>query len=176
MIPSLILLFLLNMTNPLVIYDFSATSELRDWTVVNDDVMGGQSQGTLSINPEGNGVFAGRVSLENSGGFSLVRYRMTPTNIAGLQKVVIRLKGDGKRYQFRLKSQLDDYFSYVGSFQTSGEWELVEIPLQELYPAFRGRRLDEPNFSGDTIVEIGLLIGNKKNESFLLELDKISVL
>ncbi|WP_430974471.1 CIA30 family protein [Sunxiuqinia rutila] len=173
--PYLIMLFFLTMTNSLVLFDFSKTSELNDWTVVNDDVMGGQSHGLFYINTEGNGVFEGRVSLENNGGFSLVRYRMGSTDIQELQKVVIRLKGDGKRYQFRVKAKASDYFSYVGFFQTSGEWQLVEIPLASLYPAFRGRRLSEPNFAGDSIEEIAILIGNEKNETFKLELDQITV-
>ncbi|MGQ7869587.1 CIA30 family protein [Sunxiuqinia sp. sy24] len=173
--PYLIMLLLLTMTNPLVLFDFSKTSELSDWTVVNDDVMGGRSTSSITLDPEGNGVFEGTVSLENNGGFSSVRYRTGSTNIAGLKKVGIRLKGDGKRYQFRVKAKASDYFSYVGYFQTSGEWQLVEISLQNLYPAFRGRRLSEPNFSGDSIEEIAILIGNNKNEAFKLELDQIIV-
>jgi len=34
-----------------------------------------------------------------------------------------------------------------------------------LYPSFRGRKLDLPNFSHDYIEEIVFLIGNKKPEN-----------
>ena len=44
-----------------------------------------------------------------------------------------------------------------------------------MYPSFRGRRLDEPNFSHDYIEEIVFLIGNKKNENFELIIDKIAL-
>lgn len=171
----LINLCFLVMMNSLILFDFSGTSDITDWTVVNDDVMGGRSNGSFSVNSEGNGVFEGSVSLENNGGFSLVRYQMGNTNVQGFQKVVIRLKGDGKRYQFRLKRYENNYFSYVAYFQTSGEWQVIEIPFQELYPAFRGRRLNEPNFPGDSIAEIAFLIGNQKNETFKLELDEVSL-
>ena len=33
-----------------------------------------------------------------------------------------------------------------------------------MYPSFRGRKLDKPNFPKEYIEEIGFLIGNKKNE------------
>ena len=42
-----------------------------------------------------------------------------------------------------------------------------------MYPAFRGRRLNMNNFSSDFIEEIRFLIGNKNNQSFQLEIDKI---
>jgi hypothetical protein len=42
-----------------------------------------------------------------------------------------------------------------------------------MYPSFRGRRLNQPNFTGDVIEEITFLIGNKKNENFILLLGTI---
>ena len=54
-----------------VIYDFSEKSSLRYWSVVDDGVMGGVSQGSLRINYEV-WVFSGYVSLENYGGFSSI--------------------------------------------------------------------------------------------------------
>ena len=35
-----------------------------------------------------------------------------------------------------------------------------------MHPTFRGRKLDKPNFSDDHIEEIGILIGNKKEQEF----------
>jgi hypothetical protein len=56
---------------------------------------------------------------------------------------------------------------------TSGEWQEIVIPLEDMYPSFRGRRLSKPNFSSDYIEEVTFLIGNKKDESFKLFIDKI---
>ena len=42
----------------------------------------------------------------------------------------------------------------------------IWIPLKDLYPVFRGRILDIPNFDSQRIVELGFLIGNKKPEKF----------
>jgi hypothetical protein len=87
--------------------------------------------------------------------------------------IVIKLQGDGKEYQFRIKSNSGDYYSYIAPFSTSGE-EIV-IPLKDMYPSFRGRKLNQPNFSKDSIEEITLLIGNKKKEEFKLLIDKIEL-
>ena len=168
----LINLCFLMMMNALILFNFSGASDLNDWTVVDDEVMGGRSSGSISINSAGHGVFEGSVSLENNGGFSMVRYALGNTNVEGFQKVAIRIRGDGKRYQLRLKRRATDYFSYVAYFQTSGEWQVIEIPFHEMYPAFRGQRLNEPNFPGDSIAEIAFLIGNQRNETFKLELDE----
>ena len=87
----------------------------------------------------------------------------------------IRLKGDGKDYQFRVKPNAGNYFSYILPFSTSGEWEEVLIPLKDMYPSFRGRKLDQPNFHEDRIEELNFLIANKKNENFKLIIDKIEL-
>jgi hypothetical protein len=95
--------------------------------------------------------------------------------IGNYKKVAIRLKGDGKDYQFRIKDDLNSYFSYITTFKTKGEWETVTLQLKDLYPSFRGQTLNLPNFEKDAIEEIVFLIGNKKNESFELLIDKIEL-
>lgn len=166
---------MLSSTTPPVLFDFTAEADVRPWRVVDDGVMGGRSSGGFRLNDEGHGVFAGRVSLENNGGFSSVRYRCPRTAVEGATKVVLRVRGDGKSYQFRVKADADDYYSYVHTFETSGAWEEVEIPLADMHPAFRGRKLNQPNFDRDAIEEIALLIGNKRAETFELLIDKIEL-
>lgn len=158
-----------------IIYDFNQNSSSRDWRIIDDGVMGGLSQGKYFIDSEGNGVFNGTVSLENNGGFSSVRYQFDKIKVTKDSKVSIRLKGDGKEYQFRIKDKTSSYYSYITTFKTSGNWETIEIKLSDLYPSFRGRTLDLPNFKSDSFEEIVFLIGNKKNESFQLVLDKIEL-
>jgi len=170
---SLLLIILFMNTN--LIYDFNKNASARDWRIIDDGVMGGLSQGKFSIDPDGNGVFAGTVSLENNGGFSSVRYQCDKIKVTKDSKVRIRLKGDGKEYQFRIKDKTSSYYSYITTFKTSGNWETIEIKLSDLYPSFRGRTLDLPNFKSDSFEEIVFLIGNKKNESFQLLLDKIEL-
>lgn len=159
----------------MTLFDFNQNSNLNNWRIVDDVVMGGRSDGQFTINKEGNGVFHGKVSLENNGGFSSVRYRFDPKKVDGFSKMSIRLKGDGKPYQFRVKSSQSERHSYVYQFDTSGDWEIITIPLAEMKPRFRGRMLNMPNYPAQVLEEIAFLIGNKKAETFQLELDKIEL-
>lgn len=155
------------------IFEFSKQSNISSWRVVDDVVMGGVSSGNFEINEEGNGLYTGEISLDNNGGFSSLRYLFDKINVEKFSKVILKIKGDGKKYQFRVKDNSQNYYSYIQTFETSKEWELVEINLSEMYPAFRGRKLDMSNFSSNEIEEITLLFGNKKEETFQLEISKI---
>jgi hypothetical protein len=158
-------------TQPL--FDFKPGASLEKWIVVNDGVMGGRSRGRLSLNEEGHGVFSGDISLANNGGFSSVRYLSGTVHLDGLGQVRLRVRGDGKRYQFRIKARQGDYYSYIAYFETNGQWQEIVLPLEDFYPSFRGNRLGLPNFPGQQLEEISILIGNKRAESFKLELDNI---
>lgn len=167
-----ILMTLILDTNHTIV-NFTKNSKLYNWTIVNDVVMGGKSTSKISINTDGNAVFKGEVSLENNGGFSSLRHRFDKLDVSKFKTIKIRLKGDGKKYQFRIKPSRFNQYSYVHHFQTNGEWETIEINLADFTPTFRGRKLDMPNFSGKELEEIGFLIGNKQQEKFELILDAI---
>ena len=158
-----------------IIFDFDKNSSISNWVVVDDVVMGGRSTGNFKLNKDGNGVFYGNVSLDNNGGFSSLRHGFNKLNIEKFKTLVLKIKGDGKNYQFRIKHKSSDYASYITSFSSSGEWQELEIPINSMYPSFRGRKLDEPNFSHESVEEITFLIANKKNEDFMLIIDKISI-
>lgn len=161
---------------PLLIFEFNLNSEISSWKIVNDVVMGGKSESKFYLNQDGNGTFEGKVSLENNGGFCSVKYNFEPITPNKNKRICIRHKGDGKKYQFRVKTNRSDPHSYVYSFQTSTEWQTTDIPISELHPNFRGRKLDMPNYDGSNLEEIAFLIGNKKEENFQLLIDRIEVL
>jgi len=146
-----------------IIFDFNKNSSISNWVVVDDVVMGGKSNGSFHLNKDGNGVFSGKVSLDNYGGFSSVRYGFKQINIEKYKSIVLKIKGDGKNYQFRIKHKSTDYASYITSFSSSGKWQEIEIPINSMYPSFRGRKLDKPNFFYKSIEEVTFLIANKKN-------------
>ena len=160
---------------PMTLFDFTPDSDLSDWRTVDDTVMGGVSDGHFRLNEAGHGEYAGHVSTRNNGGFSSLRYRMPTVRIEGLTKAVLRLRGDGKSYQFRTKTSDSDRHSYVAVLQTSGEWEEVEIDLRAMKPQFRGRRLDLADYPAELLSEVAILIGNKREEDFKLELDWIEL-
>lgn len=148
-------------------------ADLDNWRIINDGVMGGLSQSTISINADGHGVFKGSVSLANNGGFASVHYRGGLQKIGNASSVKISVKGDGKKYQFRIKESLTHAHSYVNVFETTGDWQEITIPLMDMYPAFRGRKLNYPAFSSEYIEEMAFLISNKKEEDFRLEISEI---
>lgn len=158
-----------------MIVDFEKLPDLRDWIVVDDGVMGGKSAGNFTQNADGDAVFSGSISLDNNGGFSSVRSRFQKIAVAEYNSIVLKLHGDGKKYQFRIKANSGDSYSYIASFSTSEEWQEIEILLKDMYPSFRGRKLDQPNFSHNYIEEIAFLTGNKKAEDFKLLIARIEL-
>ena len=127
---------IINIMSNRMIFDFNTNSDLKDWEIVNDNVMGGKSSSKIELDNKGNGVFSGAVSLENNGGFSSVHYNFEKIEVNSDSKIRIRLKGDGKKYQLRIKNNSKANYSYITYFSTSGEWQDIEISLKDMYPQF----------------------------------------
>jgi hypothetical protein len=159
----------------LVIFDLDTNSDVSNWVIINDSVMGGKSKSNFYFNEEGQGIFEGEISLENNGGFCSVKCNCNSVSLSLNKSFILRLRGDNKQYQFRVKTNKNDAHSYVFSFQTSGEWQTISIPIEELYPAFRGEKLAIANYDGSNLEEIAFLFGNKETENFKLLIESIKV-
>lgn len=157
----------------MILFEFNKNSDMSHWNSVDDVVMGGKSNGTISLNEAGLGVFSGKVSLENNGGFSMVKYHFDSKQVSGFTTICLKLKGDGKTYQFRVKTSVCDIHSYVAAFKTTTNWNTIEIPFNSMYPSFRGKPLKMPNYPGEKMAQIAFLIGNNTEETFKLEIDSI---
>jgi uncharacterized protein YbjT (DUF2867 family) len=133
---------------PEKIFDFTVPSDdLKNiWGAVDDVVMGGVSESGIRL-VENTALFTGNVSTANSGGFASVRTRNfePPLNLAGYDGVELRVKGDGKRYKFILRSDPQwDGTAYSYSFDTvDNNWMSVRIPFAELIPVFRAKTLKD---------------------------------
>ena len=156
------------------IYDFNKEQNIRDWQVVDDVVMGGRSLGSFTLDENGNGLFNGFISLDNYGGFSSIRL-WKEEKVDNYQYIVMKVFGDNKLYQLRIRSSYYDRHVYVKEFFAKNEWSEIKIALNSMQPQFRGRKLRMRNFNSDSIVEIGILIGNKVEEKFSLLIDYISL-
>lgn len=172
-VTNLIVFTILSVLSDGIIFDFNKNSNMDNWRVIDDGVMGGLSRGNLIINKEGHAEYSGYVTTDNNGGFSSIRYNFENKDVSNYNHVVLKIKGDGKSYQFRIKENRTQRYSYIQTFNTTGEWEVIKIPLKDFYPSFRGYKLNKPNFNSDTIEEIAFLIGNKTNEYFKLKIDNI---
>ena len=169
----LVITFFMNIIKASVLYDFHINSKLQGWMVVDDGVMGGRSSGNLSLTKDGNGLYEGYISLRNYGGFSSVRCRTEINNVEKYDFIAIRVLGDNKYYQLRIRSNRSDNHVYVKKFFAKDEWNTIRIPLNSMEPQFRGRKLRMKKFNSNRIVEVGILIGNKVEEDFSLLIDYI---
>ena len=172
---TLLTLILSTTLNMKTIYTFSAQTNIKEWRIVNDAVMGGVSKSSLVLTDEGHGQFSGHVSLANNGGFASLQLNTTIKLAEEKKFIVLRVKGDGKRYEFRLTGEMSQSESYVHQFATSGEWENIKLAISEFYPQFRGRKLNIPNFNFKSIEQLSFLIANKQEEDFKLLIDWIGL-
>ncbi len=143
------------------------------WYARNDAVMGGVSSSRLQV---GGGVlrFSGRVRLENNGGFSGVRSNPGLYDLSRFSSVVLRVKGDGKRYALQLGNSAASGVTYRSEFGTvAGQWTEVVIPLGSLRPTRSGQRVRGPALDARRVTFFGLVIGNNRAENFALEVDWI---
>tara|TARA_R110002049_G_scaffold298444_1_gene488162 strand:+ start:1690 stop:2157 length:468 start_codon:yes stop_codon:yes gene_type:complete len=145
----------------------------ENWRIVNDTVMGGRSDAKIINSTSQSLLFSGTVSLENNGGFSMIQSVLKTPSSPKATTCSITVKGDGKNYQFRLKPSRFDKESYVMNFKTSGKEETFTFNIADFKPYFRGRSLDLPAIKNQSIEEIAFLIGNKKAESFELEVIEV---
>jgi hypothetical protein len=130
-----------------LIDDFSGTDGMSSlgtqWRMFTDRVMGG-----LSSASSGYEIIDGRrclrlqgsVSLENNGGFVQVAL---PLELNGrffdagdFKGIRLWIRGNGENYHVHLRTdQTGRPWQYFGAeFQTSGEWEKVEIPFEQFKP------------------------------------------
>ena len=157
---------------------FDGGADQPRWVAVNDGVMGGRSRGGPEVR-DGVLHFTGELSLANNGGFSSVRTVGRRYDFSGAQAVVLRVKGDGRPYQLRLAT--DATFrgitvSWGGEFATvAGRWTEVRVPLASLRPSAHGMALQGPPMDPSQVREIGLLLGDKREGPFALEVDWIAV-
>ena len=166
------------MQEPRDLYDFTYQETSGVWMIVNDGVMGGISESRLSLDHQGFLVFEGRVSLDYGGGFASVRSILNRLDADSSDGILIRFKGDGKRYQLRLRQgDRMDGVAYFRHFETKiGEWEEVFLPFHSFQASYRGRRLpDYPKLDTSRISQLGLMISDKQEGNFRLEVQRIAL-
>ncbi|MCA9418447.1 MAG: CIA30 family protein, partial [Candidatus Omnitrophica bacterium] len=111
-----------------------------------------------------------------NGGFASIRSQPQPFDLSDCQGVQIRVKGDGKRYQFRIRT--DSRFdgpNYQVTFETKPEeWTVHQFLFTDFIATYRGRRLpDHPPIDPAKIQSFGFLIADKQEGPFEIEIDWI---
>ena len=144
---------------------------LKNWSIVNDDVMGGVSSSNISVNDENNIVFSGFLSLKNNGGFASSRLNYSKETLAGVKSFKIKFRGDGNIYKLRLM-QNNRRASYSHSFKSlNDKWTELNILAKDFKPTWRGNTYrNYPDLQIEKINTIGLQISDKQEGEFKLEL------
>ena len=159
----------------MLLADFADSSVDLGWYVVNDDVMGGRSTGGFSLE-KGELYFAGNTNT-NGGGFSSIRTGSMQLNLSSYAGVRLHLRGDGRRYTWRLTTSArrrGRQVSYWADFETrKGEWHTVDIPFSSFVPRFRGMQLDGPALDTNQITSMGLMIYDKQDGPFKLHISSM---
>ncbi|MFS1444288.1 MULTISPECIES: CIA30 family protein [Vibrio] len=151
--------------------DFTQASEHQNWTVTNDNVMGGISTGEL-IYLDNMSRFRGELSLENNGGFSSIK-RSIESPAYEIDSAELIFVGDGRTYQLRFTTSKDGHrVQYKHDFDTiKGEQFSKVFHFHDFQAVFRGRLLsDAPELKAQDIKQIGFLIADKQPSPFELDL------
>ena len=150
------------------------TSKIK-WNIVNDTVMGGRSSSRWSKNSSALS-FEGFLSLENNGGFASVRHDLDNINLSSTDGIFIKVKGDGRKYQFRIRSQASRWANYSQEFKTKKNTvQSFFLPYKDFKPSWRGRSVrNVPTLTGKDVRGIGFLLGDKVQGKFKLDILNIS--
>ena len=161
------------------LHQFSSTQEAANWQIVNDGVMGGRSSSQATITTDGKLRFTGNLSLENNGGFASVRSRPNGQllGLAAGNSIVLRVKGDGRKYTFNLYTpERRTAFSYQMNFSTiNGQWTEVRLPVSQFVAHSFGRPIPSMRLNLSQVQAIGILLGDKRPGPFQISVDWINV-
>ncbi|MFZ9055125.1 MAG: CIA30 family protein [Flavobacteriales bacterium] len=111
--------------------NFSAAAR-PDWRSLDDNVMGGLSEGRVTWNEDGM-RWVGQTRLENNGGFSSVRSEWALRDLSGTQRIIIRCRGNGGPFKLVMERNQRWWMPYLyASFTPTDSWTEVVIPFEKI--------------------------------------------
>ena len=137
--------------------------------VVNDNVMGGVSQGGwmamtrgLAYLPDASPCVITAASVRCA--------RKATASLAGYDGIEMRVRGDG-RYAM-LASMDNAQGSWQHAFTAPEEWETVRVPFEQMALSIRGWRPNSyPLINGRRVQTLGFIISDKDERPFRMEID-----
>ncbi|XP_071688251.1 protein HIGH CHLOROPHYLL FLUORESCENCE PHENOTYPE 173, chloroplastic [Rutidosis leptorrhynchoides] len=138
------------------------------WGALDDVVMGGVSESSFQILPNGSenggptGLFKGIVSTANNGGFTSIRTKNfdVAENLSAYDGLELRVKGDGRRYKLIVRTSRDwDTVGYTIGFDTvKDQWQSIQLSFSSLKPIFRAKTVaDAQPFDSSQIISLQLM-------------------
>ena len=159
-----------------MIATFQGDDSLKQWTSVNDSVMGGVSKGGFTRSEQDTLLFRGELSLANNGGFASIRMKPRELGLADAPAITIKARGDGRTYWVDLRADeqmaASSYRAYLKT--KAGEWQETTLPFSDFKLQAFGRELPSPPIKPQSINSIGFTIADKKEGAFSLEIKSVS--
>jgi tRNA(adenine34) deaminase len=157
------------------LFDFT---DAEGWHNVNDDVMGGISEGRCNISDRQTLEFFGNISLENKGGFASVRTVAQELGLALGDTLIVKVRGDGREYSLNLylkKSKVA--FAYRATLPTTKEdWLELKLPLASFEANSFGKPVRGAGPVDPTEINaLGFLLSDKQAGPFKLDVAWIRV-
>ncbi|MFK7948737.1 MAG: CIA30 family protein [Saprospiraceae bacterium] len=176
---KIILMFFLAVlltNNQSVKIDFGKNKDGKDWQIVNDGVMGGRSQSTISFE-KNSMIFKGNVSLENNGGFASMRASFGEYDFSKYETMTMRFRGTARKFAVTMQKEAVFYLPNYKYFFTPNpdEWQTLEMKLTDFETYQMGRAIGGTVSEEDLtkIIRYGIILYDKKAGDFELEIDYI---
>ncbi|MEZ4378867.1 MAG: CIA30 family protein [Gemmatimonadales bacterium] len=147
-----------------------------DWLVVNDNVMGGRSLGSLSVGPTAV-QFLGALDTVG-GGFASFRSQGLLVGLGGCTAIHLQVRGDGREWScdLRAAATVEGFgVTWKATFSTqAGLATLVRLPLESFRPTWRGEPVPPERIPADApfpdaMQSIGFTIADGRDGAFRLE-------
>jgi hypothetical protein len=162
--------------NDRILFNFNAPESGKTWVSVNDNVMGGISEGKFKITQDKTLFFSGSLSLENNGGFASIRCLPAQLGLKKNDSIYFQVKGDGREYTMNLYTNKRlTAFSYRQSLQTKkNEWVEISLPLEKFIATSFGQVIPKADpIDPNEIESLGFMIGDKRPGAFQVEFKDI---
>ena len=91
-----------------------------------------------------------------------------------LLELVVR--GESKRYKFILRTEKAPQVVYESDFLAEASWHSYRFKLDEFKSTFRGRLVQAPTLSFSDVAEVGILIADKQDGDFRLQIRTLTAL
>lgn len=156
----------------MLLFDFQSPTD-ETWTVENDGVMGGHSQGAVRVE-DGTLQFTGTL-VTRDGGFSQTRAEKR-VDLRAYSAVELRVRGGGRTFQVEVSDGTKQGWRDVarrGAFTTTETWQTVRIPFSSLEATVHGEPIAAGPLKLDAVESIALYIADGQDGPFRLEVDWI---
>ena len=156
----------------ILLFSFEEVDIEKQWIVVNDNVMGGRSQGGFKFKK--NKLFFSGSTNTIGGGFSSIRTISNDYDLKEKSGLHIRYKGDGRTYKIGVRME-GKSVAYRTNFATGNGRQEAKIPFENMDVSWRGRPLSkaEHPLIKSKIRSIEFMIYDKKDGPFKLQIDWI---